>query len=407
MNHQYIENQQQLADLIQKMSPVDTLFIDTEFIKRNTYYPILGLLQVNIEPSSDSCFLIDVLALDLTDFWQALFSVRMMVMHACSEDVDILVQEAKKHDVNLPLPQIFDTQIALSFLDYGLQISYQLALEKLLGIHIDKGESCSDWLARPLRPEQLNYAANDVLYLPSLYTKIVNLLQEHSTNIDLHACVLEDTKSLCTDVLMQVPIDALYKEWADFKYSSKQLAQLKQLCTWREQIARQENVPRTFIIKKSSLRDIMVKQPKTMGDLSKINDLRGKNIRLYGDDILINMSDLPDEADFPKRTLRPFKEPTEMGLSDKIKLCIESAVQKTGIPKDVLMRKRWRSKLFEYVALNGHCASSMSNHLELLPDYITGWRYELFIKEVLSLATEEYQEIYQQIIPYEQQHQPS
>ena len=90
-----------------------------------------------------------------------------MFFHACGEDIDLIYHYADKKNLN----NVFDTQVGLSFLGHGLQVSYQNALKLVLDIDIDKDQTRSDWLARPLTDEQMNYAANDVLYIMRLAEK--------------------------------------------------------------------------------------------------------------------------------------------------------------------------------------------------------------------------------------------
>lgn len=404
---QFIDSQHNLSQVITQLTDASEVFLDTEFIKRNTYYPILGLLQINLGDAENSSYVIDAVSLDLMALWQALLTADLWVMHACSEDIDLIAQQAKT-DV---LPPIFDTQIGLSFLgkevDAGLQTSYQDALDKLLDVQIDKGESCSDWLARPLRDEQLTYAANDVVYLPALYHKIKTELDKKS----LYDLALEDAQSLKTDVLHTLPMDELYKEWADFRYKPKQLAQLQALCAWREGVAINKNIPRTFVIKKSSLRDIIQKQPKNKKELAAINDFRPANVREYGDVILAKLADLPEEDSYPQRTLRPFKEPKELGLTAAIKEKINMIAAENHMPADVLMRKRWLTKLYQHVALceNDDTINSTINDTDLaktdkhrLPAYLTGWRWDVVTVPVLEILAVHATLLRQHIVPREQ-----
>lgn len=394
-NSTFINTVSALENLTLKIAETSTIYLDTEFIKRNTYYPILGLLQINLDDADNTCYLIDAVELDLTeDFWSALFSVELIVMHACSEDVDLLCLEAASND----LPPVFDTQIGLSFLGSeleksALQIGYQEALKQMLGVEIDKGESCSDWLARPLRPEQLEYATNDVKYLPSLYKKVSEKLTEKR----LMVAALEDTQSLCHDVLTTLSDDDIYTEWADFRYKPKELAQLQNICRWREQQAREENIPRTFVIKKSSLREIIQEKPRNKAELAKIRDFRHRNIKQYGETILRLMVELPDEADFPKKVARPFKEPKELGLSQQIKALVKKASDEVGLPADVLMRKRWLTKLYQLVAYQ-----QVDDAQAVLPNYVTGWRWDVVTLPLIDVLMQHEELLRQHIVPREQ-----
>lgn len=96
---------------------------------------------------------------------------------------------------------MFDTQVALSFLGHGLQVSYQNALKLILDIEIDKDQTRSDWLARPLTTEQMNYAANDVLYIMRLAEKVKAQLEQKN----LYQQVLEDCQNLTFEIASETP----------------------------------------------------------------------------------------------------------------------------------------------------------------------------------------------------------
>ncbi len=206
--YQYISTQDELAELYTRMAHTDVYAIDTEFIKVNTLYPRLGLLQINVD---GHVYLLDGQSLVLDDLWILLFNARQNILHACSEDIDLIHHYASQR----ALDNIFDTQIGLSFLDHGLQLSYQQALLQELGLSIDKGETRSDWLARPLRPEQLQYAATDVLHLLELAATIKRQLLERGT---LEMAV-EDCRTLARDIATDLPLAELYQDVATFKHS--------------------------------------------------------------------------------------------------------------------------------------------------------------------------------------------
>ena len=140
----------------------DVLALDTEFVRTRTYYPELGLLQVS---DGEHCFLFDPLILDLNIFSEILLNNNITkVLHSCSEDLEVF-----QHAFGvLPRP-IYDTQISSSFLGLGFSVSYQTLVEHYLSLRIEKDQTRSNWLARPLSKRQLDYAAQDVVYLYEVY----------------------------------------------------------------------------------------------------------------------------------------------------------------------------------------------------------------------------------------------
>ena len=172
MNWELITEQQRFNELLPLWASAKTLALDTEFMRVNTFNPQIALIQLNYK---QTIYLIDPVVCD-TVAWglgEVLSNPKALkIVHACSEDIEVLYYKYPQAKMS----HIFDTQIALAFLGYGLQIGYQKALKDFLNIDISKAETRSDWLARPLSREQLQYAASDVEYLPQLYDIVVEQL---------------------------------------------------------------------------------------------------------------------------------------------------------------------------------------------------------------------------------------
>lgn len=376
---QYITQQDQLYDLYAAMASTDTYALDTEFIKVNTLRPCLGLLQINV---NGQVFLLDGKTLDLTDLWLLVFNARLNVLHACSEDLDLIHYYANQK----PLDNVFDTQTGLAFLGHGLQLSYQQALSQELGIQIDKGETRSDWLARPLRPEQLHYAANDVIHLPALAQTIRDQLLQK----DLWELVLEDCSTSAHEIASEAPLTELYLDVANFRYNRKQLAQLQQLCVWREQIARATDQPKSFILKNSTMVDLLDKQPINAYQLQRIKDLRPNILREHGKTILDLMHYLPDHSLWPSRMPRPLRYKNNE-LLDQVQQYVTTVSASIQVPAEVLLRKKWLSAMINLVATK--------DDENKLPAYLLGWRYEMLTRPILNLLGQQQQALAAETAP--------
>ena len=366
---QYITQQDQLYELYSYMANTDTYALDTEFVKVNTLRPCLGLLQINVD---EQVFLLDGQSLDLSDLWLLIFNAKLNILHACSEDLDLIHYYADQK----PLSNIFDTQIGLAYLGHGLQMSYQQALDQELNIKIDKGETRSDWVARPLRPEQLHYAANDVIHLPALAKKVKEKLQHK----ELWDYVLQDCEIAAKDVAYETPLTELYTEVGNFRHSRKQLAQLQQLCVWREQIARATDQPKSFIFKNSTLIDLLDKQPMNAYHLQQIKDLRPNIFREHGKTILDLLRFLPDASQWPQRLPRPFRHKNNE-LLEQVYHYAESVSSNIHVPMEVLLRKKWLSAMLNLVAFKEDESK--------LPEYLLGWRYDILTRPILSLLSQQ------------------
>lgn len=362
---QFIQQQQDLTPVLEKMDRNEVYGLDTEFIKVDTLWPKLGVFQINVE---NNVYLLDGTTLDLTEFWNKLFRAQQNVFHACSEDIDLIYHYAQHKTLN----NVFDTQVGMSFLGHGLQVSYQNALKQMLDVDIDKGETRSNWLARPLSPAQLSYAANDVLYLMNLSEKVKQELDSKS----LLNFALEDCQHLTQEIATETPLHLLYQDIGNYRHSRRQLMQLQQLAVWREHMVKALNTPRSFILKNSSMIDLVEKNPKNAFQLSGVKDIRQNVVREHGKTILDLVKFLPEQADWPLRVARPIRHSSK-DVGEKIDHLIQNVVNETSIPKEVLMRKKWMNALHQHVVFH--------NDEQDLPDYLLGWRYDLLTQPLIQL----------------------
>ncbi|MDH0969234.1 HRDC domain-containing protein [Acinetobacter johnsonii] len=362
---QFIQQQQDLTPVLEKMDRNEVYGLDTEFIKVDTLWPKLGVFQINVE---NNVYLLDGTTLDLTEFWNKLFRAQQNVFHACSEDIDLIYHYAQHKTLN----NVFDTQVGMSFLGHGLQVSYQNALKQMLDVDIDKGETRSNWLARPLSPAQLSYAANDVLYLMNLSEKVKQELDSKS----LLNFALEDCQHLTQEIATETPLHLLYQDIGNYRHSRRQLMQLQQLAVWREQMVKALNTPRSFILKNSSMIDLVEKNPKNAFQLSGVKDIRQNVVREHGKTILDLVKFLPEQTDWPLRMARPIRHSSK-DVGEKIDHLIQNVVNETSIPKEVLMRKKWMNALHQHLVFH--------NDEQDLPDYLLGWRYDLLTQPLIEL----------------------
>ncbi len=377
---QFIQQQKDLENILHLMGQTSIYGLDTEFIKVDTLWPKLGVFQINV---AGQVFLLDGTSLDLSAFWKKLFHARQNVFHACSEDIDLIYHYAQQKS----LSNVFDTQVGMSFLGHGLQMSYQNALKHMLDVEIDKDQTRSDWLARPLSPEQLSYAANDVLYLMNLSNKI----QQELCDKNLLDFALEDCRHLTHEIGQETPLELLYHDIGNYRHSRRQLMQLQQLAVWREQMVKALNYPRSFILKNSTMIDLVEKNPRNSFQLSSIKDIRQNIVREYGKTILDLLKFLPEQAEWPLRMARPIRHSSK-DIGEKVDNVIQAVVQETQVPKEVLMRKKWLNALYQHVVFH--------NDEQDLPAYLLGWRYEMLTKPLIEVlhADENYLSIQMKVL---------
>lgn len=362
---QFIHQQKDFENVLALMSQNSIYGLDTEFIKVDTLWPKLGVFQINV---NDQVYLLDGTSLNLSAFWEKLFQAQQNIFHACGEDIDLIYHYAQQKN----LDNVFDTQVGMSFLGHGLQVSYQNALKTMLNVDIDKGQTRSDWLARPLSDEQLNYAANDVLYLMQLADRVQTDLKQNY----LLDFAQEDCRNLTQEIGEETPLELLYQDVGNYRHSRRQLMQLQQLAVWREQMVKALNQPRSFILRNSTMLDLVEKNPKNQFQLSTIKDLRAHIVREHGKTILDLIKYLPDQSQWPLRMARPIRHSSKE-VGENVEQVIQRAVQETQIPKEVLLRKKWLNALYQHVVFH--------NDEQDLPNYLLGWRYELLTKPLIEV----------------------
>ena len=182
----YIETVEDLSFLNEELLGKSYLGVDTEFRRTTKDNMRLALLQIN---DGEEIYLIDTILIDhqenVSDF---LFSNDVTkIFHSCKEDLEAVYSWTGRIMEN-----IFDTQLANAFIDGQYSIGYQGLVEERLDIILDKNETRSNWIRRPLTESQLNYAASDVQYLIHLFEELQKELVE-SNKIDW---LYEDLQSL-------------------------------------------------------------------------------------------------------------------------------------------------------------------------------------------------------------------
>ena len=362
---QFINQQAELDHVLDLMQHASIYGLDTEFIKVDTLWPKLGVFQSNV---NGQVFLLDGTTLNLENFWIKLFKAQQNIFHACSEDIDLIYHYADKKE----LCNVFDTQVALSFLGHGLQVSYQNALKLVLDIDIDKDQTRSDWLARPLTDDQMNYAANDVFYIMNLADKLKTELVQKN----LYQSVLEDCKNLTIEIATETPKEKLYLDIGNYRHSRKQLMQLQQLSVWREEMVKALNHPRSFVLKSATMIDLVEVNPKNLFQLSSVKGIRPNVVREHGKTILDLLKFLPEMDEWPLRIARPIKHSSQ-GITAELDDLITKISGEIEVPKEVLMRKKWLNALYQHVVFHGDEQD--------LPNYLLGWRYEILTQPLIHL----------------------
>jgi ribonuclease D len=187
----------------------------------------------------------------------------------------------------MPSP-IFDSQFAASIVGMGPALGYAKLVEIMLDVIVDKGESRTDWLARPLRDEQCDYAAKDVLYLFQLYPELKARVEAQNKL----SWVFAEIAHLSAKKQTSIPLDSVYLTIKNnWKLSNKAVFILKKLAAWRISTARLRDMALNFVVREENLVSIAMLQPSSKNELRAIQGMNSHEVRIHGDVLLAIVAD--------------------------------------------------------------------------------------------------------------------
>lgn len=329
----WIDDPQQLREHLQ--APPPRVGLDTEFIRERTYWPQLALVQLAL---GERVLLVDPLREGMADALRPLLTDPAVtkVMHSASEDLVALHCGCGV----VPTP-LFDTQVAAALGGLGAGLGYQKLVQQVTGTLLAKGETRSDWLQRPLSTAQLDYAADDVIYLDALYRELDGRLQALGRREWLDAD--------CARAVAQADQDA-GERWPHLSLRSAQFLDppaqrvLLRLLRWREAQARASDRPRTWILDNELATTLARKPPATQAELERLLDAHPKAPRKLADALWQALqTPLDDEAIAPQ---------AKAGEQDKARLrrlqqAVAARSAELGLPDGVLASRRWLELLME------------------------------------------------------------
>ncbi|MDG2174521.1 MAG: ribonuclease D [Gammaproteobacteria bacterium] len=376
-----IENET-FQQLCQEWKSARFLAIDTEFIRTTTFYPHVGLIQIN--DGTDNT-LIDPLTInDWGPFCELLQDKALVkIMHSCSEDLQVFMTAMKI----VPEP-VFDTQIAAGLLNAGFGCSYQTLVKNILDIDLLKGETRSDWLQRPLSGNQCHYAALDVAFLPAIYQHQKSALEQS----DRLSWLEEECELLTAQYREELAGD--YSDYflnfrGAWQLNKEELGVLRQLAQWRELRARKRDKPRNWIVKDKQLVEIAKLGPGNLEKLQEIDDLGNNFLRHEGEEIIQVVKHalaIPKEK-LPELLPKPLDGKDKQRLKNGQQFAEQKATE-MGLPTEILIRKRWLVSLLQNMRdqpqRNLENDSEKNNIVDFLPVELTGWRESLLLPELIE-----------------------
>jgi ribonuclease D len=319
-----------LEELGARLQKQPRVGLDTEFLRERTYRAQLCLVQLS-SPAEVAC--IDPLALtDLSPLVMLLTATDVVkVMHASRQDLEVLFPVA---GVTAP---VFDTQIAAALAGFPAQVGYAELVRRLLGRELAKSHTRTDWSRRPLSPEQVEYALDDVRYLlplaEELHARLGQLGRLEWLSEELAA--IGDAGGFAVD-----PGQAWrrLKGLRGLDPGRERLA--RELAAWRERLAMEHDRPRGWILDDAALREIVMRVPRSKEALAQIPELPAGLVKRRAQELLacVAAAAIPDPA--PPLPGRPPSDPARAALLRKLTATAQGVAAGLGLAPEVLATRR-------------------------------------------------------------------
>ncbi|PSH05451.1 MAG: hypothetical protein CXZ00_01825 [Acidobacteria bacterium] len=262
----YIDSAQKLEDLLRKLSSQTVIGLDTEFISEGRYEPELCLVQLS---TPEEIFIVDPVVLpDLRPMWELLTSPeREIVTVAARQEIKFCFKGA-----GVAPAHVLDLQVVAGLLGYGYPLSHTNLCLRILNARVNGGESFTDWRKRPLRPVQLEYAADDVRYLMPMRAKLL----ARAEKLERSSWIRGECDRLVKTVMRE---DERWRISGSTRLSRRQLAVLREVWRWRDKQAQSLNAPAARVLGDSMLIEIARRAPATVEDLFSIRGLDSRLLK--------------------------------------------------------------------------------------------------------------------------------
>lgn len=360
----YISDQESLEAFVERARSSSVLAIDTEFLREKTYYAKLCLLQM---ATDDEVVIVDPFAVRSLAALTPLLQDEsvMKLFHSGGQDLEILYRMTGV----LPAP-VFDTQVAAALLGHTMQVGYGALVHSLCGVTLKKTDSFTDWSRRPLSESQLEYAADDVIYLPEMYRTMRNRLETKGRL----AWLANDFAELSDP--------ARYEEDPRLRYrrlkrgsslSRQQLSAAREAAAWREVEARKRDIPRKWVITDEQIVEVCKREARTIDELFMV---RGMRDRLTTRDARALVACMKAGMDLPSEQWPELDRASKSEPNVDAQLDLMTAL--------VRLRARENDIAMQALASHSDLAQVARGYTEGV-DVLRGWRRAMVGEELLEL----------------------
>ncbi len=360
----YIASQQELEAFVERARTSSILAVDTEFLREKTYYPKLCLMQL---ATDDEVAIVDPYAVDDLKVLSELFTDEgiMKLFHAGHQDIEIII-----YDIGCVPKPVFDTQVAAALLGQVQQVGYGPLVQSICGVRLKKMDSFTDWSVRPLSESQINYAQDDVIYLPKMYKIMREKLQKKGRLawLDSEFAEMSDESTY---------IDDERERFRRLKHctqlSRRQMAAAREMAAWREIEARKRNVPRKWILTDEQIVEACKREPRKIDDLFMVRGIRERlttrDARQVIELVVAALDSAPDA--WPELPSSGKSEPNVDAQVDLMMSIVRIRARENGVAVPTL-------------ASHSDLQAVARGHRKGI-DLLKGWRRELVGQELIDL----------------------
>ncbi len=362
----YIDSAPKFESLLRQLSSHTVIGLDTEFISEGRYEPELCLVQLS---TAAEIFIVDPMVLtDLRPMWELLaLPDREIVTVAARQEIKFCAKGAGAAPAC-----VLDLQIAAGLLGFGYPLSHTNLCLRILNARVNGGESFTDWRKRPLRPVQLEYAADDVRYLLPMREKILARAQK----LDRTNWIRGECDHLVKVVMRE---DERWKISGSARLSRRQLAVLREVWRWRDGQARALNVPAARVLGDSMLIEVARRAPATVEDLFSIRGLDSRLLRKAEQDVVdaVALARSIPESDLPCNERRD--DPPQVAVLTKLlSVAASNLAAETDVDTALLATTSDLQEIVRWF---------LDQEGTSCPDALQGWRGEILQESLIGFLS--------------------
>ena len=351
----WLETPEQLDEWLNRLPAGCPVALDTEFERVSTFHPIPGLVQLG---GAGDFWLVEPHVAEASTHFREMLSdaERPKLLYAMSEDLELF-----RHWLQVAPQGLQDLQIGAALAGAGFSVGYARLVESLFGETLDKSVTRSDWLSRPLSPEQERYAVDDIRYLEPLADWVIAQLQERN----LEHALAEESRRFADEAGAPEDVDRHYlKLRGGWTLTPTQQAVLQRLAAWRELECHKVDRPRNRVLSDALLLAIAERSPNSLSELNDIQGVPGGIVKRYGEHLLelVRSGKNADTAGF-ETIQRPLTR-DQQALYKSVKKCFRKVAEDHDIPIEIMAPRKRIEKVIQDQSLQGQA-------------FFEGWRATL------------------------------